>query len=70
MNVFWNLGKFNGVYDIFWMVPVMGFFPAVDLRWLRGLLSGTLPDTIAQYGHIILLQRGPLCRRTWPLHPR
>jgi MFS family permease len=26
MNVFWNLGKFNGVYDIFWMVPVMGFF--------------------------------------------
>lgn len=26
MNVFWNLGKFNGVYDIFWMVPIMGFF--------------------------------------------
>ena len=26
MNVFWNLGKFNGVYDIFWMVPLMGFF--------------------------------------------
>ena len=25
-NVFWNLGKFNGVSDIFWMVPVMGFF--------------------------------------------
>lgn len=26
INVFWNLGKFNGVYDIFWMVPIMGFF--------------------------------------------
>ena len=26
MNVFWNLGKFNGVYDILWMVPIMGFF--------------------------------------------
>ncbi|MBL8819224.1 MAG: MFS transporter [Planctomyces sp.] len=25
-NVFWNLGKFNGVYDILWMVPIMGFF--------------------------------------------
>ena len=26
MNVFWNLGKFFGVYDILWMVPIMGFF--------------------------------------------
>ncbi len=26
MNVYWNLGRFNGVYDIFWMVPIMGFF--------------------------------------------
>ena len=25
-NVFWNLGKFDGVNDIFWMVPLMGFF--------------------------------------------
>jgi MFS family permease len=25
-NVFWNLGKFDGVNDIFWMVPIMGFF--------------------------------------------
>jgi MFS family permease len=25
-NVFWNLGKFAGVYDILWMVPIMGFF--------------------------------------------
>ena len=25
-NVFWNLGKFNGLNDIFWMVPLMGFF--------------------------------------------
>lgn len=25
-NVFWNLGKVNGVNDIFWMVPLMGFF--------------------------------------------
>ncbi len=26
MNVFWNLGRFSGVYDIVWMVPLMGFF--------------------------------------------
>ncbi len=26
MNVFWNLGRISGVYDIFWMVPLMGFF--------------------------------------------
>lgn len=25
-NVFWNLGKVNGVNDIYWMVPLMGFF--------------------------------------------
>ncbi len=25
-NVFWNLGKFAGVYDILWMVPIMGYF--------------------------------------------
>jgi len=25
-NVFWNLGRFSGVYDILWMVPIMGFF--------------------------------------------
>lgn len=25
-NVFWNLGKFDGVNDILWMVPLMGFF--------------------------------------------
>lgn len=25
-NVFWNLGRVAGVYDIFWMVPIMGFF--------------------------------------------
>ena len=26
MNVFWNMGRFDGVNDIFWMVPLMGFF--------------------------------------------
>ena len=26
MNVFWNLGRFNGISDIYWMVPLMGFF--------------------------------------------
>ena len=26
MNVFWNLGKVLGLYDILWMVPIMGFF--------------------------------------------
>ena len=25
-NVFWNLGRVAGIYDIFWMVPIMGFF--------------------------------------------
>ncbi len=26
MNVFWNLGRVNGISDIYWMVPIMGFF--------------------------------------------
>ena len=26
INVFWNLGRFNGINDIYWMVPIMGFF--------------------------------------------
>lgn len=26
INVFWNLGRFNGISDIYWMVPLMGFF--------------------------------------------
>jgi len=26
MNVFWNLGRINGTADIYWMVPLMGFF--------------------------------------------
>jgi MFS family permease len=26
INVYWNLGKFAGVKDIYWMVPIMGFF--------------------------------------------
>lgn len=25
-NVFWNLGRVNGLYDVFWMTPLMGFF--------------------------------------------
>lgn len=26
MNVYWNLGRFNGTADIYWMVPLAGFF--------------------------------------------
>ena len=26
INVFWNLGRFNGISDIYWMIPLMGFF--------------------------------------------
>lgn len=25
-NLYWNLGKFNGTADIYWMAPIMGFF--------------------------------------------
>lgn len=25
-NLYWNLGKFNGIADIYWMAPIMGFF--------------------------------------------
>jgi MFS family permease len=26
INLYWNLGKFNGTADIYWMAPLMGFF--------------------------------------------
>jgi MFS family permease len=26
INLYWNLGKFNGTTDIYWMAPIMGFF--------------------------------------------
>lgn len=26
INVYWNLGRFNGTADIYWMVPLAGFF--------------------------------------------
>ena len=56
--------------DLFWMAPLIGAGRAFAVRRLRHLFPRVVSHAVAEHGHVVLLQRRPLCGRDRPDRPR